>query len=405
MWAFTLALPQAAHADERVQRVVPPEIVIPGLERAVIVQSGDVLSNHLQVGIGNAFRIQIGWTDGVPAPATGLSTQRFDYTMVPGPPGLGAQDVINLAVPNDAQAVVLASGSVHQLAWKEWKAIRKVNKTVNGRTTSETWTVPCASRTVILTFDYSIYDGLTGGLLKGDKFSFPSISSDCQERGGDSLVIATADELFINATASVGVSIAENFLLKWDPITLDTQRDAATKHTLVHLKEDNFTAFIDATSAVLDEDPYNPIAMLNLAAAVEATGHLAEANVLFQYAEHLKASQVTRKALERIEARAAQRSVLRDAYGLDVTQPYPGVVQGWLATASRGVATPVLGEPGTVKGAKNKRAPVLDGPDGAEMVQVPGGTSLRVITEEGDLVHVQLPDGREGWMEAKAVKS
>jgi hypothetical protein len=394
-----------AQADEKVQRVVPPPHVVTGLRKVLVLQHGGSLDQQLQEATAQGVRTRLGWDDKLHAPEPGVSSQVVDFVLVPGGPTLGFAQVAELGAAHGVQAVVSPVGAAEETEWKEWTEDRSAVRIVNGQSITDRWQVRCARRSARLQYGFTLYDATDGTERAKDTQGFTVSDSDCDERGDDPLAVASVDALYSANVASMGRAVASHFVPYWADVKLQTQRDAATRATLEIADGGQWDRFLDASVQVLVDDPYNPIALLHVGSGLEALGAVHEADLIFRYANRVKETPVTRAALSGIAERISQRRVLQEAYGITSTWTPGPAVKAWLEVAEKALSAVVKGSPASVKGEKNKRVPLLSAPGGDVIVQVPGGTELRVVATEGELVHVQLPDGVEGWMSAKMVRS
>lgn len=398
-WFLLLVLPSTALAGERVARLVPPPIVINGLERALLVQRTGDLADELTVQLARALREAA-------SPASengavlerGVSWQGLDHVTAVAYDEPSSSEVAGLAGQHAAQAVLVVDARSEQTNREAWEEQRSWVEMVDGQAVQRTGTVQCARRTISMQVAVNVFDGATGADLRRHQEPFTLSHADCQERNERSIELQTNEQIAAPALELVAGRVAKLITPQLDRVNLSLVADQATRPSLRLARDGDWSGFLGASLEALTDDPYAPAPIYHAGLALEAFGFVSEAHDLYEYAIRIRNDGTFRDGRARATERGEQLAVLQRAYGITRGGAVPASVGPLLETARKAATTPVRGRPASVRGGRNRRPLVFDEPDGQDVGALAGGTAVRVIESRGGFVLVQLPDGNEGWM-------
>lgn len=407
MFTFVAALsPASALAKETWQRVVPPEHVVPELARVVIVSSDAPLSDALAKGAAGALRQRYGFAEGVPVADEGLRSDIVDAVIVRGSDTPGLEEIKAYAQANHAQAVLVGTAEGRETGFEPYKEERKETRVKDGVKYEDRWVVECARRDVEASWRLTLYSGIDGAVIASSQSTRTASDKDCDERGDDPLKLANEAELLGSLVTSVGAGFTADWAPTWRSFKVAMPSDRASREVERAAGDGDWTEAVALANAVLADDPFNAVSVYYVGLALELNGRASEAATLYGYASRLREDRVYDKARAGARERATQLESLLGYSGNKPKSWDAAGVSTLLATATAASAVPLAGDPVEVKGTENKRAPVYASPDGggAVLVALPGGTTVRSLKTQGDMIQVQLPDGRTGWMAAKLIR-
>jgi hypothetical protein len=248
--------------------------------------------------------------------------------------------------------------------------------------------VSCTRRTVSASVAWAV---TSGGTEKATGVSDRSVSdSKCAGEGGK---LSSVEALTQAATRGHGPSVVAEIAPAWRAfrIPLKKSPDARLPVMLARKGEhQDALCVVHHMSGLVADDP---VPSLNEAALLEALGHYEQAIGKYEEALSRKPGmKMAEKSLARATTRKSDVEGMVAAYGLDWTVGTPDYE-----------SCPAMpdGRPAVTKKGKLD----LLGAPGGESVQTLGkGERVFVMATEGKLVKVQLLDGTEGYVSAKAVK-
>lgn len=395
-----------ALAKEVYQRVVPPDHVLPGLQKVVIIKSGSGADRAFQQAISAKLRTRIGYDDAVPVADQGLRSDLIDAVTVDGSPTPGIEEIVTIAQKNGAQAVVVASASGGEVAYETYTEDRNAVVFENGQSREEHWTVSCARRDVTVSWSASLYDGRDGASVVQRSDSVSLSDRDCDEKGSDPLKIASVDDMINTSVVNAAVVFAVQWAPRWDRVKFAMPSDKAGREVSQLAEDGDWERVVSAAKAVLADDPYNAVAVYYIGLGLEVNGRAKDAAVAYDFANRLREDRVYARASSGARDRAKELDALASLSEQRPTRwDQPGL-DALLQRAQGAAAVALAGQPAEIKGTGNKRAPVFDSPTGAGtvLVSIPGGTQVRRVKEDGDMVQIQLPDGQLGWVSSKLIR-
>jgi hypothetical protein len=247
--------------------------------------------------------------------------------------------------------------------------------------------VDCVKRTVTVSTTWSLKDA-SGKEQAGDTEADSASDSAC---GSEQSKVASKDALAARALGSPGLSIVNKFAPAWRNLRIDLDKDKAINDDIKLAKAGQPFMAACNIRRVLKDDSYNPDILYSFGGVLESLGHLDEASK--QYTKAISASHKgAAKSLERLQKRQKELQVLQDNYGMTYTIAAPD----WNAC------------PATPDGRRTetkKEVELMSAAGGGEKVAtLPKGMEVFVVGEEGEMAHVKLMGGDEGWIPAKAVK-
>lgn len=250
-------------------------------------------------------------------------------------------------------------------------------------------TVSCTRNTVTANLNWKVAKGSTEKAT-----GTTSRSASDSHCSGDDGKLATTKELSAVAVQGHGAQIVAEIAPAWKHMRISMKKSPDLRYPLMLTRKGQHT---DALCAVhhmtsLAEDDFK--APFNEGALLEALGHYDAAAAAYQVAIDRKGGKL--KPAAKAGARSIERKGSVDAmvaaYGLD-----------WKIGAPPLDTCPAMPD-GRPTMAKKNGLELLDGPDGSSIQTLEKGERLFVMAEEGKLVKVQMIDGTEGYVPAKAVK-
>ena len=408
LWAMASASP--AEAREAYQRVVPPENVIPQLQKVVLVETGGAASQAFQGAIVAGLRTRLGYNEGLPVADPGLRSDVIDATSLPGPVTPGMDEIIGLARDASAQAVIVANAEGHETAYETYTEDRKSTVVENGQSHEERWTVRCARRDVEVSWSATIFDGRDGAAVVSRSDTVSLSDKDCDEKGSDPLKVATVDDVVQLVVARGATTFITQWAPRWEKVKFPMPHalvaPARVRGEVERLSDEGGWAdAVTAAEGILVEDPYNAVATYYIGLALEVHGRAEDASVLYSFANRLNEDRTFEQAASAARDRARELQVLSNySVGKLYSWDQAGV-STLLERARKASAVAPAGQAAEIKGTGNKRTPVFESSSSsaAILVSIPGGTRVRSITSEGGMVQVQLPDGQLGWVSEKLI--
>ena len=147
---------------------------------------------------------------------------------------------------------------------------------------------------------------------------------------------------------------------------------------------------------ILDKDPFNPALHYDVGLLHETVGNNALALEAYQQAVSMDPQKKYQQAIDRVR-RAQEFDEALSSVGVQVVMhafPDPNAVPDHSADVY------VI-----VRGKRSDRVPVYSARSaGQELAQVPGGIRFRVLDSDEGWFHVQLPDGRDGFIRSGDVQ-
>ena len=402
-----LSLAGAAVAKERYQRVVPPEHVIEGLKKVVIVDNGGGWNQHFRDAVARSLRSQVGHDDSVPEADAGLRAGLVDFVVVKGSATPGADEVKKLAAANGAQAVLVVTAGGKQTAYETYSEDRTKTVTQNGETKEENYTVSCARRDAEASWTAALYLGSDGGEVMHTSQGGNLTSKDCDEEGDDPLKVKSEEELIGDLLNSGAPALAMKFNPYWASVRVAFARDKASSDAVALAdKSGDWQGAVEVARSVLADDPYNAPAIYLIGFALEVGGRAEDAVVVYKLAARMKDDAVYQQAVTRARQRVEELATLSRAYGIKPTRANFTGVDEVIARAKQAADIPVAGVPAEIKGTRNKRVPVFkaNDPTSEILMMLPGDTEVRRISQANGMVQIQLPDGQQGWVSSDLIK-
>ncbi len=249
-------------------------------------------------------------------------------------------------------------------------------------------TVSCTTNSVTANLTWKVT--VAGADQASGTTSRDASDTHCQ---GDDGKLATTDALSAVAVQGHGAQIVAEIAPAWRSFRIDLKKSPDLRYPVMLTKKGQHDEALCAVHHMTSLEQEDFKAPFNEGALLEALGHYTEAAAAYQVADDRKGGSF--KPAEKAGARAIERKDSVDAmvkaYGLD-----------WKIGAPPFEACPAMpdGRPTMAK----KSLDLLDKPDGATLQTLEKGERLFVMAEEGKLVKVQLIDGTEGYVPAKAVK-
>ena len=405
--AAGLSLVGTALAKERYQRVVPPEHVVEGLRKVVIIDNGGGWNQRFRDAVARSLRSQVGHDDSAPEADAGLKAGVVDFVVVKGSATPGAEEVKRLAAANAAQAVLVVTAGGKQTAYETYSEDRAGNVTENGETKQQTYTVPCARRDAEAAWTGALYLGSDGSEVMHADQGANLTSRDCDEEGDDPLKVRTEEELIGDLLDGGAPALAMKFSPYWSSVRVAFARDKASNDAVTLAdKSGDWQGAVEVARAVLADDPYNAPAIYLIGFALEVGGRADDAVVVYRLAARMKDDAVYQQAVSRARQRVGELETLARAYGIKPTRTGFEGVDAVIARARQAADVPVAGVPAEIKGTRNKRIPVFKASDPSSeiLIMLPGDTEVRRISQSNGMVQIQLPDGQQGWVSADLVK-
>lgn len=404
-----------ASAGVKIQRLSPPRTVVVGLARVAISAGPGNESETASSSLAAALRSRLGLREGAGFLQNGdlwtidegLRAGFVDFVEVRTGGLPSASEVTALAARNQAQALAVVTGDGSQTDYLQTTEARTVTvKDSTGAMVSQVVNVSCAERLVTGGFTGVLYDGNSGEEL--DRFNVVRAASakDCDEPGDDTLQLAAAEDMIRQIVGNGAFDFAYRFVPFWEIVDLDLPTDPAIKEALHLAKRGDWTGAVDTSLEVLNDDPYNAMAVNLLGVAHELVGRSDDAYALYRLASHLRDDHVFGVAASRASQRVDALRVLEEAYGQAHS---PGEWPQAVALVERAKATAAtkpMGVPAAIKGSRSTRIPVFAEAElTSEMIaMLPGGTEVRRVRVVEDRAQIQLPDGGLGWVAAKDVR-
>lgn len=401
--AALIAIP--AHAADRYQQIHPPSVVVSGLHRLVILE----VDTEYSVAAGHHIAAELTrgpfFQPDVTRMEPGVRADVITPIEVTSNALYAPDRMATLVAAHQAQAAFSVFGRVQEVEYETRTDQRTKTVTENGVSREVTYHVQCADLTVKSSIEWGLWD-VAGAKIIGGTVEDTATTSGCGQNPGDSPPLATRAEMFRRSTIAEQNRILSVFAPHWVELKLAPQKDPTSGPTLDAFDRGNLVQAVDAATTVLAEDPFNATAVYHLGMALELGGESARAAPLHAYAARIRGDKRYDDAYARALRRTSELKVLADAFGIAPVTGALGKASPWVEAAQAALQVPLQGEPADVKGGRGVRVPVFasSDPGGEILVTLPGGSVLRRISDDGSMVHVQLPDGREGWVGVKAVK-
>lgn len=388
------------------QRAVPAKVVVPGLQRMVIVDQGDEWSTLVADGIAPLTRRRIGFSSDRHNATPGFDTGSFDFERRSHSGPISGNLARSSAELHSAQAIVGITAIVESQTSSHYE--RQVDRRVrNDDDELETIkvTVPCLRRDVEVRTEVSVL-GADGGEAGAWVYTRSRRESRCeipwQRQSIQSL--PSTHELLQQAFTLTIEPAARTVLPYWEPISIETARDRITRPIL--RRADGPIEAVKPLLKAHKRDRYNARVIYNLGVALELDGRPLEASKAYLFAKKLDDRPVYLAAYQRAQHTLQRTQTLAEVYGLQVNP----IVRPELDTFVERCQSAAKVEPGPdqrlVKGCRNRRTPLLSAPGkhGIVVTTVPGRTQVSAIYSEDGYVYVELPDGHSGFMRARRLR-
>jgi hypothetical protein len=210
---------------------------------------------------------------------------------------------------------------------------------------------------------------------------------------GDDGQLASVEALTQAATRGHGAAIVAEIAPAWKAFRIPLKRSPDARLPLMLIRKGEHEDALCVVHHMTGLDTTDPVAPLNEGALLEALGHYGEAATKYGEALSRKPGmKMAEKSLARTTARKAEVEGMVAAYGLD-----------WKITPTDYAACPAMPD-GRPAMAKKGKLELLDGPSGSALQTLDKGERVFVMATEGKMVKVQLMDGTEGYVSAKAIK-
>jgi tetratricopeptide (TPR) repeat protein len=149
--------------------------------------------------------------------------------------------------------------------------------------------------------------------------------------------------------------------------------------------------------SLYEDDPYNPKILFNLAALHEVVGNYDEALEMYNTAIQLKSEKRYREGKERVERCLNLTEFLRDA-GIEIVEHNFELSDEALADTKAAEIK--------VKGKREERFDIMEkpSPNSAVITKIPGDIKLKVISYENGWYLVELPGGKQGYINEERVE-
>lgn len=407
---LSLASPAAqAQQTLAVQRVEPPPHVIEGLRKVILLNDGTPLGARSVDLISRSLRSRLGYRP-LREADPGMRSDIVDFEIVRHRGNtLSAQQVERVTQLHDAQALVSATATGRVLLDQGYAA--EVPRTVvneeTGESTVENVTVPCIRRAVELAVDFTLYDGAgaeRASLRRTQRDQQEGCDTDLDAPG---VIDVPSSEQMIDALLGRETgAFAFAFVPSWRTLQLQLAGDAVTRHVIRQAASADWAGAVAGALRVLADDPYNAQATMVIAAALELHGRADDAAAVYTLADRFRSNRLAQTGQLRAANRAQQLELLDRAFGLTPQRWDHEGMDAIVARAKRALTLPVAGQPGTVKGRRNRRHPVYAEANRRSTVitSAPGRAEVRVLRRQGPYIEIQLPDGETGWMRRNAVR-
>jgi len=144
--------------------------------------------------------------------------------------------------------------------------------------------------------------------------------------------------------------------------------------------------------SIYQDDPYNPKVLYNLGVLNEVVGNFAEAKELYTSALQLEDNKRFKESIGRVNEYIELFEAL-SSIGINLTRHN-------FETSQEAVAELKV-EKIKIKGKREERIEIKDTPQitGNPIAKVPGGIQVKVIKYEGGWYLVELPDGKQGYIQ------
>ena len=396
---LALLAPSLAHAVKvpyKVNLIRPPATILEGVGSLAIAeidgQYGSQMASAIRTSLQAPVRGDYDGSDRVLEAATDIRV--FDLVERERLGAIRAEGGSSAA----AGAVVL--GHVDVVGpYDNWTdEIRTVVKVVNGERYTHDVKYYCLERQLEVTTSLRVVDAGDSRILQEFSPSKAQAAKDCQPER-DEVRIPAAEVMVGASVDAIGLWFANQIAPRWDNDNLFLVKDKTVKKAVQDLKKGHIddAVALGQLYQILEQDPYNHLAIFDIGTIHEWYGDLDEALTRYQKANSINGQKPYRDAIERVQQRMAEADALA-RLGLNVrgTPPAPaGFNPG-------GKAARMM----TVKAAKTKRVPVFAAPDEASsvVVQLPGQMSIEVTNEEGAFLEVRAPDGATGYVLARNLR-
>lgn len=261
-----------------------------------------------------------------------------------------------------------------------------IRKDADGKTVKTK--VSCTRRTVSASVAWAV---TAGGTERAAGVSERSVSdSKCAGEDGK---LASVEALTQAAIRGHGPGIVAEIVPSWRAFRIPLKRSPDTRLPLMLIRKgehQDALCVVHHMSGLVTDDP---VPSLNEAALLEALGHYDQA--ISKYEEALSrrpGMKMAEKSLARATTRRSDVDRMVAAYGLD-----------WKVGTPDHDSCPAMpaGRPAITRKGK---LDLLGAPGGESVQTLAKGERVFVMAEDGKLVKVQLLDGTEGYVPAKAVK-
>lgn len=248
--------------------------------------------------------------------------------------------------------------------------------------------ISCTRRTVSASVAWAVTGG---GAEKATGVSERSVSdSHC---AGDDGQLASTDALVKAATRGHGGSIVAEIAPSWRAFRIPMKKSPDARLPLMLTRKGEHQDALCVVHHMSGLSTDDPVPSLNEGALLEAFGHHDEAMAKYEEALGRKPGmKIAVKSLARATQRKSDVDAMVAAYGLD-----------WKVSSPDYDSCPAMpdGRPAMTKKGKLE---LLSAPGGDSVQTLTKGERVFVMATEGKMLKVQLLDGTEGYVSAKAVK-
>jgi len=388
-------------AADTAQRVVPPRVVVDGLEKAVIIDRGDRWSRLVADDAARRTRTDIGYRRSRLDASPGISTSGFSFERHTSSTPVSGSRARDLARASMAQAVVDVHASVERRRTERFE--RTVERQVENADGEKEWievTVPCLRRGVETRTSADVLraDGTKAG---GWVFTRSRSAWDCDIpwRGDSTASVPSHDELARRAFRGASLEVARTFLPHWATFEPTVVRDRVVR-PILRRADGRPDRAVGPLLRAHDRDPYNARILHSLGLALELDGRPGDAAAVFRLAARIDDREVHGEAARRAAAAARQAEVLSRAYGLKTRPPVRAGLDRVVARARQAQAVELGPERQLLRGTRNRRTPIFGRParDGAVLATLPGRVAVSPLYATDGFVKVELPDGIRGYV-------
>ena len=149
--------------------------------------------------------------------------------------------------------------------------------------------------------------------------------------------------------------------------------------------------------SIYEKDPYNPELQFNLAAIHEVVGNFGEAKDLYESALALDNSDDNQKGFKRAQN---SMTLVQSLAAIDIN------IQKHDFNSSAAMVSEITADRVKIKGGREDRVAIYTTPDaGSTLVaKVPGGITVKVVEKKANWILIELPGGKQGYIEQKSVE-